>query len=196
MIVMSLRMLLLCLLSGAAMSAIVAWTCALWSPMRQRQMPASPEESHWHYGWGWGWSEAAPHGWRSANGDFLYWNRSATPAVRESGLPLRCMRSTVNVDHDERRSPLSRWDLPTGEVVRRGLQTDDLPAWVRAQRARRVPLVPIWWAFFLNTAFYAVITGTATKGVRILHRQRHTRRRGFEIGQPLEAERPGNAGDT
>ena len=51
----------------------------------------------------------------------------------------------------------ARWDLPVTEILRRGMQTSWLPAWLHVHQERRLPLVPFWPGFAANTLVYLLV---------------------------------------
>ena len=155
-------------IAAAMLNVLVAWGCILWSPYTSGTSPSEqrtdsggyPAEIVGPYGklawWftaeGFGVSEAVPHGARGHEGGFVYFRGTHTPAYYRGGWPMRSMQSTVK-SHDY----LARWDLPAQEILRRGMQTSWLPAWLHAQNDRRLPAVPFWPGFAINTLLYLVV---------------------------------------
>jgi hypothetical protein len=64
---------------------------------------------------------------------------------------MHSLRSTVSPSTER------RWELPPPEIIRRGLQTNDLPAWSRARPWRRIPLIPMPLGFIVNTLCLAPV---------------------------------------
>ena len=76
------------------------------------------------------------------------------------------LHSTVTF-HDYR----ARWDLPVAEILRRGLQTSWFPAWLHAHKERRLPLVPLWFGFAVNTlVYYCVLVAVRLLVIQVLKR--------------------------
>ena len=87
-------------------------------------------------------------------------DRMDTRVERSAGWPCLSLRSVVRPLDDDR---LRRWDLPWREIVARGLQTDDLPGWLRARSGRRLPLLPALGGTAVNTACLLVPTLLLTR---------------------------------
>jgi len=150
----------------------VAWACAAWSPLRHgtnlpdhygcgypKTWAGGPyrEQGWWTTERGFGftqWTDNVAHG---AEGDFRHWSVGCVP-YREAGWPLPSFRSTVLPFHSPTlpREPV-RWELPPGVILERGIQTADLPRFLRVQSERRLPLVPVWPGILVNTAFYSIL---------------------------------------
>jgi hypothetical protein len=161
----------------------VTWACAMWSPFRSRTAlpvhdgPGYPAVwaggPHWEQGWwtkesGFGFAQHTAHSARGAEGDFTYW-RGGTIPYREAGWPMLSFRSTVRAYQDPQTYERPRkWHLPFSVVLKRGIQTDDLPAFLKPMGARRLPLVPIWQGLVVNSLFYSLLILTALKLGRIL----------------------------
>lgn len=160
------------ILLGMAITVSVAWMCASWSPVTQAVFPVEtvhgeypdfipgPEcvdeqEAWWHIGYGRGWMEAMPMGAAGAEGFFKYFQGNFSPAYRQAGWPWRALGSVVRVAYARNGDYLARWDLPNGEILRRGPQTDELPELFHAKPGRRIPLLPLWPGFVLDTLVYA-----------------------------------------
>ncbi len=158
---------LILLLAAALLNVLVAWVCLLWSPYTSHAVPSDEptdggyppmitgpygESNWWFSAKGFGVWQAVPSGARGAEGHFLYWRGEHTPAYYRGGWPMRSLQSKVTF-----RDYRARWDLPAEEILRRGIQTSLLPAWVRAKEDRRLPLVPFWPGFAFNTFFYFLV---------------------------------------
>ena len=154
-------------IAAALLNVLVAWGCILWSPYTRHTEPSGKpdgggypptlvgpyaQQAWWFTADGFGVSEAVPSGARGAEGHFLYWRGSHTPAYYRGGWPMRSTESTVTF-HDY----LTRWHLPVREILRRGMQTSWLPTWLHAQEGRRLPVVPFWPGFAINTLLYFVM---------------------------------------
>lgn len=150
--------------AAAMLNVLVAWGCVLWSPYTRHSAPSEQrtedgwpativgpngEQAWWHTADGFGVSEAVPHGARGSEDGFAYFRGTHTPAYYRGGWPMRSMQSIVR-SHDY----LERWDLPAREIFRRGMQTSWLPAWMHARDSRRLPMVPFWPGFAINTLLY------------------------------------------
>ena len=95
------------------------------------------------------------------------------------------MQSVVRFRYANDGHYRSGWELPPSEILSRGLQTSALPAWLHAQAERRLPLVPLWPGFVIDTllcfaaliglrylwtpAVRAVLTRKATAGGSVRH---------------------------
>lgn len=175
------RLVLILFIATVTLNVLVAWGCILWSPYTTHTKP-SDEPSDDGYpakiagpygqpGWwfsrsGFGCSQAVLRGARGAEGWFVYWRGSHTPAYYRGGWPMHSLQSTVTF-HDDRR----RWNLPGTEIFRRGLQTNWLPDWLHAQQDRRLPVVPFWPGFVVNTLLYfAALTGFRLFAMRVAKR--------------------------
>jgi hypothetical protein len=64
------------------------------------------------------------------------------------------MQSVVTTHRDAAGAAMAKWDLPWQEILRRGLQTSPLAAWLHARKERRLPIAPLWSGFAANTLFY------------------------------------------
>jgi hypothetical protein len=176
--------LILCLalvLSGMILNVLVAWSCILWSPNNLSIMPQEkadhtmpdqnigPDGTHgwWFTGSGFGVWESELSGAEVDPGDngqlfFNSWRGSRTPAFYRGGWPMLSMQSLVNAVPDPKHihdtgEVLMKWNLPFGEIVHRGLQTDSLPAWLHVQEGRRLPIVPLWLGFAVDTLLYFLV---------------------------------------
>jgi hypothetical protein len=74
-----------------------------------------------------------------------------------------------------------RWQLPPREIFFRGLATNDLPARLRAQPGRRLPLVPLVHGFVLDTLLYAAAYALIASGGRTAWRRWRRTPRGFNV---------------
>jgi len=165
------RPLLILFIAAAMFNVLVAWGCILWSPYTSRTAPSDQPTTHgypptisgpygqqgwWFAATGFGVWESVPFGARGAEGQFLYWRGSHTPAYYRGGWPMRALQSTVTF-HDYR----ARWDLPRTEILRRGIQTSWFPAWLHVHQERRLPLVPLSAGFAINTLLYLALLATS-----------------------------------
>lgn len=147
--------------AAAALNALVAWACVLWSPYTAHTKPSDEHGNGeypatilgpdgrpgwWFTRWGTGVWECVPSGARGAEGEFSYWRGSATPTYFRAGWPMWSLQSSVNLHRDR-----VRWDLPAAEIFQRGIQTSWLPGWLQAFQGRRLPLSPLWLGFTVNT---------------------------------------------
>jgi len=79
------------------------------------------------------------------------------------------------------------WGLPTSELIRRGYPTNHLPAWLRAQPERRLPLVPLWPGFAINTLFYGSLAWVTLFAItRAKQRRRRDRGCCIACAYPVE----------
>lgn len=158
------RPMLIMFIVAVALNGLTAWTCVLWSPYSSHTAPSDeraadgyPAQIAGPYGQNGWWFTAAgvgiwqsvPSGARGAEGEFVYWRGEHTPAYYRAGWPMHSLQSTVT-SHQDR----ARWNLPLREILRRGIQTSFVPQWMRATEGRRLPLVPLWGGFAVDTLFY------------------------------------------
>jgi hypothetical protein len=164
------RTFLLLLVSSIFLNVLVAWACILWSPYTRGRLPPQRADRRvratspgpngvcrwWWTGQGFGVSDAVPIGAAVTEGDeFLrYWKGSGTPGFYRGGWPMLSMQSVVTNHRDAAGANLARWNLPYREILRRGFQTSLVPAWLHARGDRRLPMVPLWFGFAVNTLFY------------------------------------------
>jgi hypothetical protein len=162
--------LLLLFASSIFLNVLVAWACILWIPYTRSALPPEREDRRlpgtspgpdgsyawWWTGQGFGVSDAVPMGASLFEGaEYLrYWRGSGTPAFYRGGWPMLSMQSVVTTYRDAAGANLAKWNLPCREILRRGLQTSLLPAWLHAREERRLPMVPLWFGFAANTSFY------------------------------------------
>ena len=176
-------------LLGIALSYLSAWTLTIWSPHRRFVSPPSDTliqgmpptirgfdqcEGYWSIGYGPGIMSAAPIGAKLVDGQFAYWRGEHTPALHQAGWPLLAVGSIVRSVPSSGGADLSRWQLPIGEILRRGLQTGDLPPWMHARPGRRLGLVPLFPGFLVN-ALLCTAAGLCLRAVAA--KARHDRRR-------------------
>jgi hypothetical protein len=163
------RTLLSALGLSVVFTVLVAWACILWSPYRSHTSPPTeplidgypativgPHDipAWWFTSYGFGVMQAVPSGARGGNGHFTYWRGSHTPAFYRGGWPILSMQSVVKSQEGASGRYLARWQLTRTEILHRGLQTSDLPACLRAQEGRRLPIVPLWPGFVIDTLLY------------------------------------------
>jgi hypothetical protein len=170
-----LRTVLWILLTSVILNVLVAWGCLLWSPSTRFESPPQradgqmPEfipgpnkEMDWWCGSsGFGVWNVARWSARVDDETFFHGFRSSlTPSFYRCGWPAYSMQSVVTCHETANGRYLGRWDLPCGEIVSRGLQTSWIPGCLNAEPDRRLPLVPFWPGFALDTVFYfATLTG-------------------------------------
>jgi hypothetical protein len=197
------------LLVGAAVTVAVAWGCAMWSPVSATVDPfpnptgvADTVDPDGVVGLharesGFGWTYMSLRGERSVTNDRenLFWSGPYGGVFhRAAGWPLPALRSRVEVLDSQVSGRLSegqpepevvtqrrRWDLPTREIVYRGIPTKDLPAWLHADPDRRVPLVPIALGFAINTLTYAIAFALVASVCRAAWRRLRPAPRGFAV---------------
>jgi hypothetical protein len=159
------RLLISLLAFAAILNVTFAWGCVLWSPYNVSYWPVDkgdgsyPEDvvgpdgsrGSWLGSGGFGIFESAPYGSEGAEGYFNSWKGRYTPAYYRAGWPMLSMQSIVNNYNRANGVTLAKWNLPKMEIFRRGLQTDSLPTQFHAQGDRRIPLMPMWSGFGVNT---------------------------------------------
>ena len=172
------RTFLLLFVLSIFLNVLVAWACILWSPYIRSSLPPEREDGElpstfpgpdgscnwWWTGQGFGVSDAIPTGAAVSEGGayFRYWKGSGTPAFYRGGWPTLSMQSVVTAHGDAVGANLAKWNLPYREIVRRGLQTSLVPAWLHARKERRLPIVPLWPGFAANKLFYFGVLFTLT----------------------------------
>ncbi len=172
----ALRRLALAATLGAAASIATAWALAIWSPFTSGSLPPESPlilgypamipgpypgmDGWWATGRGVGTSSFVLFGARGSEGEFHYWQGSHTPSYYWAGWPAKCLESVVTSipagPYTSRE--LTRWDLPSREILHRGLATNDLPPWLRAQPERRIPLNPLWSGLAIDTALFGTLS--------------------------------------
>jgi hypothetical protein len=168
------RPFLILFIAAAMLNVLVSWGCILWSPYTSRTAPseersadgypasiAGPygQKGYWFTATGFGVWKSVPLGARGAEGEFISWRGTHTPAYYRGGWPMWSLQSTVTF-HDYR----ARWDLPVAEILRGGMQTSWVPASLQVHQERRLPLVPVWPGFAANTLVYFFVL----VGIRLL----------------------------
>lgn len=151
------------------MASGVAWACAVWMPVERTVPPVRDEWIGTQRIRGPGYSGTTVLTARGFEDGPMEWARTGESSFR-AGWPLAMYRSRVVP-----RSSLSGFELPIGELLRRGYPTDRLPGWLRAEPNRRVPIEPVWAGFAGNVVFWgALIFGVraaARSGVRAMRRR-------------------------
>ncbi len=188
------RTLIVPLLVGAAITFVVAWGCALWSPVRATVDPfpnpagiAETVDPDGNVGLyyresGFGWTCMSLRGQRSVTDGRknVFWSGPYGGVFhRVAGWPLPALRSRVEVldsqvsnryiDGEPPSQILTqrrRWDLPAREIVYRGIATKDVPSWLHAYLDRRLPLVPLPLGFIVDTLVYAIAFALLAGAVR------------------------------
>jgi hypothetical protein len=182
------------------MTAIIAWACTLWTPTRFAfdpfQSPSQAVETvtpdgtkGLHYQeHGFGWSYMYLRGERSsstAKPDVFWSSPYGGTYHRLAGWPFYALRSRVEVLDSQAAGRFSegqpepevlpqrrRWQLPSDEIIRRGVTSKDLPVWTHAKPDRRVPLIPLPLGFAFDTVIYAMVYLIAVCLVRLAWRIR------------------------
>jgi hypothetical protein len=166
-------------------NALGAWACILWSPYTRGTAPSDKvmdrgyppmvpgpygQDGWWFTATGFGVWESVPAGARGAEGQFLYWRGTHTPAYYRGGWPMYSFQSTITF-HNYRKG----WELPVGEILRRGLQTNWLPSWLRARPNRRLSVMPYWPGFLINTlTLYVIFSSLRWGSIELKRRSRTT----------------------
>jgi hypothetical protein len=167
------RTIILLLALSASLNVLISWACILWSPYTRSEHPPEREnrtlpdmspgpdgiEAWWWVGEGFGIADAVPSGAAlMEGGEFMrYWRGSGTPAFYRAGWPMLSMQSVVTAYRTSEGGNLSRWGLPFREILRRGLQTSWMPRWLHAREERRLPVLPLWAGFVINSALYFTV---------------------------------------
>jgi hypothetical protein len=202
------RRMLVCLIVGCVANVAVAWTCIIWSPARTVTLPPIPSRRSeppmvqgpsgvgwWHTSTGFGVRVSESLGVQLAGGEET-WVRGyvgpAAPTFFDSGWPLLSMRSEVQPvsDHATGLQPV-RWELPIGEILRRGPQVAELPVGSRAFLVRRLPLRPLPIGFAVNSALFGGVAWIVLAVIRRISRVWRAGARGFPISAvPGELHNP------
>jgi hypothetical protein len=146
----------------------------MWSPMSGPGLP--PIGTEWSATFesrGFGYRMSGVVFARGAQGVPHYWRGSGEGAYT-SGWPWQMLKAHVGAVHDESGRALSGWELPVGEMLKRGFPTNRLPRLVHARAERRIPMSPLWLGFAANTVFWSVACGV---GAYVLGRTRRAMRR-------------------
>lgn len=149
--------LLVCLILGAVTTVGVAWLLAMYSVRWQQPVPVDVRGtdmplvlrsfgrlhmSEFH-------SNRSDERIRSFGGYSL-----TGTDTREYGWPALAMKSRVQFYFEE-RGIASGWDLPKSELAQRGFPTTRLPNWMGASTNDRLPIMPVFPAFLVNTLIFA-----------------------------------------
>jgi hypothetical protein len=183
---------LILFIAAATINVLVAWSCISWSPYTSHSAPSDkrsadgyPSQIAGPYGQkGWWFTAAGVGAWQSVpydargvEGEFVYWRNAHTPAYYRGGWPMYSLQSTIT-SHDNR----ARWELPLTEILRRGIQTSFLPRWLHAHKERRLPIVPSWAGFAVNTLLYFFVLVAAR--LLMLRALKRTPRQGTAATSP------------
>lgn len=204
--ILSWRLVVVAGVAGVLLTVVMAWGCAMWSPITYRPPVFGPQAVRaesvgfdgqtgvWDEERGFGWAQLELVGWDHP--DHIEWNRSSSmPVHRLAGWPAPALWSRTDRDvmsTKPNRPPSMpayplRWDLPRDEIFHRGLNTDDLPEWLGAQKQRRLPLVPMWSGVLVNTVFYgAIVLGLIALSRFIRLRRRWVRGLCLKCGYNLQ----------
>jgi hypothetical protein len=194
---------------GTAATVVVAWGCAMWSPISATVDPfpsptgildtIDPDGVVGLHGResGFGWTYMSLRGERSVTKgrENLFWSGPYGGVFhRVAGWPLPALRSRVEVVDSQVSNRYAdgeppsqvvtqrrRWDLPPREIVYRGIPTKELPNWLHAYPARRLPLVPIALGFAINTLTYATAFALVASVCRAAWRRLRPASHGFAV---------------
>lgn len=178
---------------GAATTVLVAWICAAWLPVGgwgpvrnvgwQAELhadqeaaqlglpPARPQSTDgsafWEAAGGIGWMDAyettAEKTWHGLEQRML-------PEARRAGWPFFALESRVDEVEEYRGIPSPiRWQLPMGEILRRGVPTHEMLGLYDESRLGLIPLAP---GFLADAMFYGGIWALLIGGVRAIGRWR------------------------
>lgn len=165
---------LICCIVGCVANVMVAWACILWSPARIVTLPPIPSHRSeppmvqgpsglgwWQTSTGFGVRVSESLGVQLAGGEETSvrgYVGPAAPTYFDSGWPLLSMRSEVQPVYDRAtgRQPV-RWELPIGEILRRGPQVAELPVGSHAYLVRRLPLRPLPPGFAVKSALFGAV---------------------------------------
>jgi hypothetical protein len=178
------RTVIFAVLGGALTTVLVAWACVTWTREHTTALPdfskisraefvrlagstnphASVSLNDERFGFGWDYTfEAGRVYWTKGKADVAWAGPYWATYERTAGWPLRAVWSRVEVidggRYDDFNPPPAnvrhRWELPWSEIIHRGLNTSDLPAFLHAEPERRWPIVPIPLGFALDTLVYS-----------------------------------------
>ncbi|MDB5326215.1 MAG: hypothetical protein JWM57_1784 [Phycisphaerales bacterium] len=192
----------LCLLGGMAINVVMAWSIGIWAqPSGYVQLRVPPlatmsaeakvrpgEHVLWDRYDAFGFNAYMPSINVSEVDRFDGYVAPGynNPELRVTGWPMRSMQSmTRYVRAYKGVDRPRRWDLPVGEIVRRGMQTAWVPALLHPHMDGRIALVPIPLGFVVNTSIYALAVAALFKGVAWL-KSKQSQPRGFDIILPGE----------
>jgi hypothetical protein len=182
---MRVRVILATIVGSAMLTVLIAWSCMLWSPFTHTALPSDtgdgrypemivgPDGSRgwWSTSYGFGAMVAARKGARGSDGEFLYWRGSYPPVYFRAGWPMYAMQSVVQVVKAPDGHYVAGRNVPVGEMFRRGPQTDRLPGILRARGGGRLPLVPMWRGFVVDTVINSVCVFAIVSAMRTLVRR-------------------------
>jgi len=141
---------ILLLVISMIVNVLAAWGCMLWSPYTEPEEDPDLGESigpngikaWWYTKWGVGVWETESFG-------------GSKLAFYRSGFPMLSMQAAVDETPDKmgNKSP-SEGNLHVFEIARRGFLTNSFPIWMNVESFRRIPFLPIWLGFAVNTMFY------------------------------------------
>lgn len=169
---------------GILITVLVSWFCAGWTRSITHTQPPelhlineiehgvnniSTSEAIGYY---------AEHrtGARGAEGGFLYWT-SYFSTRSYSGWPFYALQSRVKPFHAaESSKALQAWELPIEEHIKRGFPTNRLPSWCFAFGSRRLPLVPMWPGFLINTLFWGTLSWVLASAAKLIRRRSRIRK--------------------
>lgn len=173
---------------GIMLTFCTAWACVMWSPTEftfnsygGKQVMTEADQYSWEFAFG----------FRSRHQYFLEMNGILAGAgppgtadgFRFAGWPAFAVRSRVSLyQQGHNCSPMQTpkyingWTLPPLVLLARGYPTSKLPAWLHAQPERRLPLVPMWWGFVINTLFWSTVAWFIMTGYCSLIRNRRARK--------------------
>ena len=161
---------------SVAVNVLVVWASLMWSPSRHHVQPVDPgtgafpkdivgptgEPGWWFIDSGFGQMSAVLSEGRGNEQQFAYFYGEHTPAYYRGGWPLYSMQSVVRFQQANDGTYLSEWTLSWSEIIHRGIQTTALPAWLHVIPRRRLPVIPLWAGFIVDTFFYfGVMLSTA-----------------------------------
>jgi hypothetical protein len=172
------------LFGGIMATYLAAWSCAAWSPEQSFYSPMENPQSAvesigpdgqsalLYHSDGFGWSYIVPMGHRLPGSPYPDWSGPYGGVYHQlSGWPFFALRSRVEIhdsqaasrtyEDDPNPPPVviqrTRWQLPRDEIIRRGLNTSELPKSLHVRPNRRLALIPIPLGFAANTLIYAIV---------------------------------------
>lgn len=189
---------------GLATTIAVAWGCALWARFTQSYYPGvTPVPPGAHHvpplptdsvinGWatdeGVGVLLAEPmYRLEVSPGEWIdesrRWLRADGPQVRRMGWPMYALQSEVTRETVSWPGLPRRWQLPLGEILRRGPSGDELPKSLGVAGEPRLGLMPLPGlavdALIYSVLWYALIA--AWRRLRRSLAPATAPRRGFEV---------------
>ena len=177
------KRLLASLVLGTMLTYCTAWACTMWSPTEftfhsygGKKVMTDADRYSWDFALGY---RSRHQIWYENSGVLSGAGPPGTAdGFRFAGWPAFAVRSRVSLyQQGHNCSPMQTpkyvngWTLPPLVLLERGYPTSKLPAWLHAQPERRLPLVPMWPGFVINTFFWGTVSWLTLTGFGSLIRK-------------------------